>query len=391
MEDSRALRKQLQIMLEKKGYQVEAAENGREGLQKVEVFRPAVVFTDLMMPEVDGFEVVSHLHEHFPDLPIVAFSAQPASLVRDKILRMGAEMFLQKPLKEAVFTGIADKYITTAATDEKDEAPKYLPQEDDQPYRVQIKSCYICSCDHVNVFVPIEEAYEEEWETGLFPTFKALGHYHQWDFLKTAVSVCPSCFFASRDPNDFANSIRSDFPYHMDAKRLLEKGMGTRKRLIDAHKSSMEMKFTNPNRSPETVLAAFRLAEKCGNGLVMGEKAGSYTQMGIDALLLAVLEWEQMRDKEDYLSQLRAALEFFLNQLKLRTDRVTKVKTYYFIIALYMALGQSIKAGEVMSQLEEFYQRHDPETASDEERTWNQRLLHIWQEGINVDALRPIK
>jgi len=391
MEDSRALLKGLIRMLENQGYEVEGATNGEEGVQKVDALRPSLVLTDIMMPVMDGFEVVTYIKKRFPKMPVIAFSAQPQHVVGDRITNAGADMFLQKPLREPILLKIVEKYTASAEDSVVQEEVKYLAAEEDQPYLVQLKSCYICAYDGVNVFVPRPGSWNEDWTNGLFPVYKPAEGFSKWDFLKTTVSVCPSCFFASMDPNDFARNADDEFPYKSDAKKVLSRAIGTRKRLIDSHKKAMDMKFTNPNRTHDLVIASFLLAEKCGNGLVMGEKQGIYSHMGYYQLMQAVLEFAQTRDKTDFHAGMRQALGNFLNQLKVRnTPRESMVRSYYFIIALHMALGESGAANEQMNNLERFYEIHNAEDASDTERMWNNRLLHIWQEGIEAYAIREV-
>jgi hypothetical protein len=70
-------------------------------------------------------------------------------------------------------------------------------------------------------------------------------------------------------------------------------------------------------------------------------------------------------------------------------SRVTRAKTYYFMIALNMATGTSIKANELKQELEDYYRKiGGTDDAALEERVWNERLLHIWKEGINTDIIR---
>lgn len=392
MEDSTALAKMLRVLLEKHGFVVEDAANGRIGLQKMEVFRPAMALVDLMMPEVDGFEVLRKMRINFPEIKAVAFSAQPPQVVEKQVIALGAEIFLQKPLREQVLLGLARKYTDEVEDLEEDIQEKILPHEKDQTFVVHIKACYICGYDHVNVFVPRTDTFEISWNTGLFPTYKSKPGFTPWDHLRTQVSVCPSCLFASTDPDDFAqNSKRLNFPYKIDAKKILARNISVRRRLIDAN-AELELKFSNPNRDIHMLLQTFQLAEKCGNGLVLGDKEGVYCEIGRASLMQAVLRWTLDGNKNAYQNHLREALSTFHNQLKVaNTRRHTRAQSYYFIIALHMALGESIRANEMKEELEKFYRVHGVEEASDEERLWNQRLAHIWRVGVEAELFREIQ
>jgi CheY-like chemotaxis protein len=65
-------------MLEKEGWTVEEAENGRVGLERVEQGRPALILLDLMMPEMDGFEVLAQVRKRGggQDVPILIITAK---------------------------------------------------------------------------------------------------------------------------------------------------------------------------------------------------------------------------------------------------------------------------------------------------------------------------
>lgn len=58
IEDDRYISKMYQLKLSLDGFDVQVADNGRIGLEKVKEFKPDIVLTDILMPEVDGFEVI---------------------------------------------------------------------------------------------------------------------------------------------------------------------------------------------------------------------------------------------------------------------------------------------------------------------------------------------
>jgi len=58
VEDDRYISKMYQLKLSLDGFEVQVAENGRLGIEKVKEFRPDIVLTDILMPEMDGFEVI---------------------------------------------------------------------------------------------------------------------------------------------------------------------------------------------------------------------------------------------------------------------------------------------------------------------------------------------
>ena len=391
MDDSAALLKVMTQTLTQHGYEVETATNGVIGLQKMETFRPGLAIIDIMMPEMDGFEATRKIKHAYPEVYVVMFSAQPAAVVEKQTFSVGADLFLQKPIREPVLLGIAKKYTTIEIPEEDEEHEIILHYDADQPYTIHVRTCYFCGCDHVNFFVPRPEAYQESWARGLFPIFSPKEGFPKWDFLRTMVAVCPSCLFASYDINDFAvDPKHTSFPYSGDAKRILSRGIASRKKMIGVENT--ENAFANPNRNLQRVIESFLLAEKGGNGLVIGDKEGVYCDIGFYTTIYAVLRYAMNQDKIEYQNNLKVSIGLFTNQLKIQsTSRVTRAKTYYFLIALNMATGASIRANEMKQELENFYRKiGGADDAAHEERIWNERLLHIWKEGVNPDIMREL-
>jgi DNA-binding response OmpR family regulator len=84
-----------------KGYTVYGVNSGTEGLVLVQTEKPDVLLLDLMMPDIEGFEVAEQLRSmpEFADLPIVVISARVDSESRERAMNAGADAYLTKPLK----------------------------------------------------------------------------------------------------------------------------------------------------------------------------------------------------------------------------------------------------------------------------------------------------
>lgn len=78
VEDDDVTRSLLATLLRKAGWQVQSAENGKIALEQLDVIKPDLILTDLMMPEMDGFELIKKLKEHqeWQHLPIVVLTAK---------------------------------------------------------------------------------------------------------------------------------------------------------------------------------------------------------------------------------------------------------------------------------------------------------------------------
>jgi two-component system, OmpR family, alkaline phosphatase synthesis response regulator PhoP len=83
--------------LQRAGYQVVLAENGREALERAEEAQPAVAILDRMMPELDGVEVCRRLREINPRIFIIMLTALAADDQRIDGLEAGADDYMIKP------------------------------------------------------------------------------------------------------------------------------------------------------------------------------------------------------------------------------------------------------------------------------------------------------
>ena len=98
VEDDPATREMMRRTLEKDGWSVVEAENGRIGLERVAESRPSLILLDLMMPEMDGFEFVSHLQADSANrsIPIVVVTAKDTTEEERKALKGHVQAVLQK-------------------------------------------------------------------------------------------------------------------------------------------------------------------------------------------------------------------------------------------------------------------------------------------------------
>ena len=96
IEDDAATREMIRRVVEKAGWRVAEAENGRVGLERVAAERPAVILLDLMMPEMDGFEFLAELRreEGWRSIPVVVVTAKDLTPEEQRILDEHAERIL---------------------------------------------------------------------------------------------------------------------------------------------------------------------------------------------------------------------------------------------------------------------------------------------------------
>jgi len=95
VDDVRAILTVLGIKLRISGYDVLTASNGQQALALIESAGPDLILLDVIMPGMDGFEVLEKVRAA-SKLPVIVFSARPENA--QKALSLGANEFLPKPL-----------------------------------------------------------------------------------------------------------------------------------------------------------------------------------------------------------------------------------------------------------------------------------------------------
>ena len=104
IEDDSDLRKMLLKLLEREGYQVVEASNGKEALNKMTTLLPDLVITDIIMPEQDGIGTINQLKKISKNIKIIAISGGGRLLSEDylNIARMlGASYAFPKPFENS--------------------------------------------------------------------------------------------------------------------------------------------------------------------------------------------------------------------------------------------------------------------------------------------------
>jgi len=89
----------IQVNLERHGYTVETANNGAQALAKIKANRPDLLVSDVMMPEMDGFELLANVRRDpaIADLPVIMLTAKAQDKDVMTGYQHGADMYLTKP------------------------------------------------------------------------------------------------------------------------------------------------------------------------------------------------------------------------------------------------------------------------------------------------------
>ncbi len=99
VDDETGMREFLKIMLEKMGYQAEAADSGETAIQRLEQGRFNLVICDLKMPRVSGMEVLRRSKEINPEAPVIMITAFGSAESAVEAMKLGAYDYISKPFK----------------------------------------------------------------------------------------------------------------------------------------------------------------------------------------------------------------------------------------------------------------------------------------------------
>src|SRR3990170_9014172 len=102
VEDSPTQAEQLKHILEQHDYSVSVANNGKEALSLINKHKPTIVISDIIMPEMDGYQLCRQIKadENLTNIPVILLTSlsDPEDIVRG--LECGADNFITKPYDE---------------------------------------------------------------------------------------------------------------------------------------------------------------------------------------------------------------------------------------------------------------------------------------------------
>lgn len=108
IEDSRAIQKIVESTLTQAGYDVTLANNGIEGMEKLEEGDFDLVIIDLIMPKMNGFRVLREMsyRKKLSNLPTIVLSSDKRDQCIQEAKRLGVDHFVTKPFKEEHLTSV---------------------------------------------------------------------------------------------------------------------------------------------------------------------------------------------------------------------------------------------------------------------------------------------
>ncbi|KJF17832.1 putative transcriptional regulatory protein TcrX [Acidithrix ferrooxidans] len=117
IDDESSITDLVSLALGFQGYKVEKASGAREGLEKVRSFSPDIILLDVMMPELDGFEVARRLRMEKIDTPIIFLTAKDTTEDKVSGLKIGGDDYVTKPFSLEELAARVDAIIRRTKKD----------------------------------------------------------------------------------------------------------------------------------------------------------------------------------------------------------------------------------------------------------------------------------
>jgi CheY-like chemotaxis protein len=111
IDDEPRMRRLIARILNRAGHVMHEADNGRVGIERFHQVHPALVITDIVMPDMEGIEMIRTLHEEAPMIPILAISGGGPPIYLKAAIGLGATAVLAKPFDAAQLLSAIDNLL----------------------------------------------------------------------------------------------------------------------------------------------------------------------------------------------------------------------------------------------------------------------------------------
>jgi len=118
VDDSKTIRRTAENLLSKAGYEVYAASDGFAALAEVVDNKPDIIFMDIMMPRLDGYQACALIknNDNFKNTPIIMLSSKDGLFDRARGRIAGSDRYLTKPFTKEELLGAIKEYRPESAT-----------------------------------------------------------------------------------------------------------------------------------------------------------------------------------------------------------------------------------------------------------------------------------
>jgi twitching motility two-component system response regulator PilG len=113
IDDSKTIRRSAEALLKKVGCDVVTAVDGYEALAKITVYKPDIIFVDIMMPRLDGYQTCALIKNNsfFKSTPVIMLSSKVSIFDRARGRIVGAEKYLTKPFSKDDLMSAISAYV----------------------------------------------------------------------------------------------------------------------------------------------------------------------------------------------------------------------------------------------------------------------------------------
>jgi len=115
IDDSNTIRRSAEIFLKQAGYDVVLAEDGFDALSKVNDHHPDLIFCDILMPRLDGYQTVAVIRRSgkFAHIPVVMLSSKDGVFDKARGRMVGAQDYLTKPFTKDQLLDAVKRHLQT--------------------------------------------------------------------------------------------------------------------------------------------------------------------------------------------------------------------------------------------------------------------------------------
>ncbi len=116
----------LTFILEKSGYEVVQARDGREGIALAIKVQPMLILLDIQLPVMDGYEVAQRLQAggETQDIPIVAVTSHAMVGDRERVVAAGCTGYIEKPINPETFMSEVEQYLSSHPNHQQEKVQK---------------------------------------------------------------------------------------------------------------------------------------------------------------------------------------------------------------------------------------------------------------------------
>lgn len=113
IEDEDVCSQLVRLVVDRKGVKVSVATDGDQGIKKAEAEHPDLIFLDIMLPKINGYDVVKALRAkpEFASTPIIVISARAGAEGEQMVSQTGCQAFIPKPFKVSQIKEVVEKYL----------------------------------------------------------------------------------------------------------------------------------------------------------------------------------------------------------------------------------------------------------------------------------------